>query len=200
VAPWGGTEPRLATNPVAVAIPTRAEPLLVDITTSVVAEGKVRVSRNANREIPDGWVLDSEGRPTTNPADLYEGGSLLPLGGREGHKGYGLSIIVDLLGGALSGAGCGTMTEKVGNGLFIQLTDPECFCAREEFLDHVERFTEYLKSSPLKEGVEEILLPGEPEQRTAALRREQGLEIDDGTWSQLLELAKGLGVEAPGGS
>ena len=199
VAPWGGTEPRLATNPIAIAIPTRAEPLLVDITTSVVAEGKVRVSRNAGREIPEGWVLDSDGRPTTNPADLYEGGSLLPLGGREGHKGYGLSIVVDLLGGALSGAGCGTMTEKVGNGLFIQLTDPGCFCEREEFLDQVDRFTEYLKSSPLKEGVDDILLPGEPEQRTVARRREQGIDIDDGTWGQLIELAGTLGVEMPGG-
>ena len=199
VAPWGGTEPRLATNPIAIAIPTRAEPLLVDITTSVVAEGKVRVSRNAGRKIPEGWVLDSDGRPTTNPADLYEGGSLLPLGGREGHKGYGLSIVVDLLGGALSGAGCGTMTEKVGNGLFIQLTDPSCFCEREEFLDQVDRFTEYLKSSPLKEGVDDILLPGEPEQRTAARRRKQGIDIDDGTWGQLIELAGTLGVEMPGG-
>ena len=199
VAPWGGTEPRLATNPIAIAIPTRAEPLLVDITTSVVAEGKVRVSRNAGRKIPEGWVLDSDGRPTTNPADLYEGGTLLPLGGREGHKGYGLSIVVDLLGGALSGAGCGTMTEKVGNGLFIQLTDPSCFCEREEFLDQVDRFTEYLKSSPLKEGVDDILLPGEPEQRTAARRRKQGIDIDDGTWGQLIELAGTLGVEMPGG-
>lgn len=199
VAPWGGTEPRLATNPIAIAIPTRAEPLLVDITTSVVAEGKVRVSRNAGRKIPEGWVLDSDGRPTTNPADLYEGGTLLPLGGREGHKGYGLSIVVDLLGGALSGAGCGTMTEKVGNGLFIQLTDPSCFCEREEFLDQIDRFTEYLKSSPLKEGVDDILLPGEPEQRTAARRREQGIDIDDGTWGQLIELAGTLGVEMPGG-
>ena len=199
VAPWGGTEPRLATNPIAIAIPTRAEPLLVDITTSVVAEGKVRVSRNAGRKIPEGWVLDSDGRPTTNPADLYEGGTLLPLGGREGHKGYGLSIVVDLLGGALSGAGCGTMTEKVGTGLFIQLTDPRCFCEREEFLDQVDRFTEYLKSSPLKEGVDDILLPGEPEQRTAARRRKQGIDIDDGTWGQLIELAGTLGVEMPGG-
>ncbi len=199
VAPWGGTEPRLATNPIAIAIPTRAEPLLVDITTSVVAEGKVRVSRNAGRKIPEGWVLDSDGRPTTNPADLYEGGTLLPLGGREGHKGYGLSIVVDLLGGALSGAGCGTMTEKVGNGLFIQLTDPSCFCEREEFLDQIDRFTEYLKSSPLKEGVDDILLPGEPEQRTTARRREQGIDIDDGTWGQIIELAGTLGVEMPGG-
>ena len=195
VAPWGGTEPRLATNPIAIAIPTRGEPLLVDITTSVVAEGKVRISRNAGRKIPDGWVLDAAGRPTTNPADLYEGGTLLPLGGRQGHKGYGLSIIVDLLGGALSGAGCGRMTEKVGNGLFIQLTDPGCFCDPDEFLDHVERFGEYLRSSPLKEGVEEILLPGEPEQRTAERRRVEGIEIDDGTWSQVLELAAELGVE-----
>ncbi|MEC9353180.1 MAG: Ldh family oxidoreductase [Planctomycetota bacterium] len=195
VAPWGGTEPRLATNPVAIAIPTRGEPLLVDITTSVVAEGKVRISKNAGKEIPDGWVLDAGGKPTTNPADLYEGGSLLPLGGREGHKGYGLSIIVDLLGGALSGAGCGKMTEKVGNGLFIQLTDPACFCDPEEFLDQVERFSEYLRSSPLKEGVVEILLPGEPEQRTAARRRQEGIDIDDGTWSQVLELAGELDVE-----
>ncbi|MCH2584334.1 MAG: Ldh family oxidoreductase, partial [Planctomycetes bacterium] len=97
-------------------------------------------------------------------------------------------------------AGCGKMTEKVGNGLFIQLTDPACFCDPEEFLDQVELFSEYLRSSPLKEGVEEILLPGEPEQRTADLRREQGLEIDDGTWGQLLELSKELGVEAPGDS
>ncbi|MCH2586516.1 MAG: Ldh family oxidoreductase, partial [Planctomycetes bacterium] len=196
---WGGTEARLATNPVAIAIPTRTEPLLVDITTSVVAEGKVRISRNAGKEIPEGWVLDAGGKPTTNPADLYEGGTLLPLGGREGHKGYGLSIVVDLLGGALSGAGCGKMTEKVGNGLFIQLTDPACFCEPEEFLDQVERFSEYLRSSPLKDGVSEILLPGEPEQRTAARRRREGIEIDDGTWSQVLELAGELGVEVKAG-
>ena len=91
------------------------------------------------------------------------------------------------------------MTEKVGNGLFIQLTDPSCFCEREEFLDQIDRFTEYLKSSPLKEGVDDILLPGEPEQRTAARRREQGIDIDDGTWGQLIELAGTLGVEMPGG-
>jgi uncharacterized oxidoreductase len=90
------------------------------------------------------------------------------------------------------------MTEEVGNGLFIQLTDPACFCEKDEFLDHVDRFTEYLKSSPLKEGVEEILLPGEPEQRAAAQRREQGLEIDDGTRGQLLELAEELGVDTSG--
>ena len=193
VAPWGGTEPRLATNPLAVAIPTTGRPVVVDITTSVVAEGKIRVARNASRPIPEGWILDQQGCSTTDPADLYHGGSLLPLGGREGHKGYGLSVVVDLLGGVLSGAGCGFLTEEIGNGLFLQVTDPAAFGEREVFLARVEKFLDYLRSSPRKEGVEEILLPGEPEERTAA-RRRSGIEIDDTTWSQVRDLAKGLGL------
>ena len=197
VAPWGGTEQRLATNPIAVAIPTRSAPIVVDITTSVVAEGKVRVAKNAGKSIPEGWVLDSNGQPTTNPGDLYEGGTLLPLGGREGHKGYGLSILVDILGGALSGAGCGTLTTKVGNGLFVQLTNPESFCDREDFYDRVDEFVTYLKSSPCREGVTEILLPGEPEQRVTEARSTSGIEIDDTTWSQVSGLAQELGVELP---
>jgi uncharacterized oxidoreductase len=197
VAPWGGTEPRLATNPIAIAVPTRSRPILVDITTSVVAEGKVRVARNAGKRLPEGWVLDRHGRPSTDPADLYSGGSLLPLGGREGHKGYGLSVIVDLLGGALSGAGCGTLTERIGNGLFIQVTDPEAFTDREELYDRIDELVAYLKSSPCREGVAEILLPGEPEERLAAERARSGIEVDDVTWAQVAVLACELGVRAP---
>jgi uncharacterized oxidoreductase len=195
VAPWGGTEPRLATNPLAVALPTRHEPILVDITTSVVAEGKVRVARNAGKAIPEGWVLDRKGRPTTNPEDLYAGGSLLPLGGREGHKGYGLSIVVDVLGGLLSGSGCGLLTSNVGNGLFISVADPAAFVGREEFLDRIEELVAYLRSSPRLPGVAEILLPGEPELRAAERRRREGVEVDEGTWGQIRALAGELGVE-----
>jgi uncharacterized oxidoreductase len=194
VAPWGGSAARLATNPVAIAIPTRGAPIVVDITTSVVAEGKVRVSKNAGKAIPEGWVLNADGQPTTNPGDLYEGGTLLPLGGREGHKGYGLSIVVDLLGGALSGAGCGTLTDKVGNGLFVQVTNPDAFIGREEFYDRVDEFIANLKSSPCREGIDGILLPGEPEQRVAEARGKTGIEIDDTTWAQVTELAVELGV------
>lgn len=194
VAPWGGTEPRLATNPLAVAIPTRSSPVVVDITTSVVAEGKIRVARNASRSIPEGWVIDRKGRPTTDPADLYAGGSLLPLGGREGHKGYGLSVVVDVLGGVLSGAGCGFLTEEIGNGLFLQLTDPAAFVEREMFLDRVEEFLAYLRSSAPRDGIEEILVPGEPEERTTERRRREGIEVDDVTWSELRELARSLGL------
>jgi len=194
VAPWGATEPRLATNPIAIAIPGRGAPLLVDITTSVVAEGKVRVAKNAGKRIPEGWVLDARGEPTTDPADLYDGGSLLPLGGREGHKGYGLSIVVDLLGGALSGAGCGTLTDRVGNGLLVQVTDPRAFTSEDEFLDRVDEFTRYLKSSKPRAGVAEVLLPGEPEHRVAASRARDGIEIDATTWKQVTALAAELGV------
>lgn len=167
---------------------------MIDITTSVVAEGKVRIARNANRAIPEGWVLDRNGQATTDPADLYDGGTLLPLGGREGHKGYGLSIAVDLLGGILSSAGCGVMTKEIGNGLSIQVTDPEAFEDREAFLDRVEAYLAYLRSSARRPGIDRILLPGEPEQEVSARRLLEGIEIDEGTWSQVGEVAKQLGV------
>lgn len=198
VAPWGGTEARMATNPVCIGIPTREEPLVVDITTSVVAEGKVRLSLNAGKDVPEGWILDREGRPTTRPADLYDGGTLLPLGGAQGHKGYGLSVIVDILGGLLGGAGCGFMTEKFGNGVLIQITDPAAFGDAGEFLDRVEAYKEYLLSSPVRPGVESILLPGEPELRATVARRESGIELDEGTLEQLGKLAGELGIPGPG--
>ncbi|MBI4607241.1 MAG: Ldh family oxidoreductase [Planctomycetes bacterium] len=199
VAPWGGAEARLATNPLAMAVPARRDPVLVDITTSVVAEGKVRLAKVAGKPIPEGWVLDRDGSPSTDPVALYEGGTLLPLGGREGHKGYGLSVLVDLLGGVLSGAGCGVMTAETGNGLFLQLADPAAFGDREGFLDRVEAYIAYVRSARRRPGVDAILLPGEPERHEEARRRREGLEVDEGTWAQVLAAARELGVSAPPG-
>jgi uncharacterized oxidoreductase len=197
VAPWGGLDARLATNPIAIAVPTAGEPVLVDITTSVVAEGKVRLARDAGKPIPEGWVLDAAGAPSKDPAALYAGGTLLPLGGREGHKGYGLSLIVDLLGGILSGAGAGFMTREVGNGLFIQVTDPEAFGPRAEFLARVEEFLSYVRSSRPAPGVAAILLPGEPEARIEAERRRDGIPIPGPIWAEAAAVARELGVEPP---
>lgn len=195
VAPWGGVEPRLATNPIAIALPTRGEPILVDVTTSVVAEGKVRLLRNQGKPAPEGWILDREGNPTTNPADLYAGGTLLPLGGAVGHKGFGLGLVVDILGGVLSGAGSGLMTgAEVGNGLWIEVVDPEAFVSREEYLARLDTYLEYLRSSRLRPGFAEVLLPGEPETRTEARRRAAGIEIDEETWRQVQQVARELGV------
>jgi uncharacterized oxidoreductase len=194
VAPWGGTEPKLATNPIAIAIPTRGDPVVVDVTTSVVAEGKVRLAKAAGRPVPEGWVLDRNGVPTTQPGDLYDGGSLLPLGGREGHKGYGLGVIVDLLGGVLSGAGCGFLSKDFGNGLFIQVTDPAAFEERDTFLARVTQYLDYLRTSALRPGVERILLPGEPERIVSERRRREGLEIDDGSWKQVIGVGESVGL------
>ncbi|MDE0228772.1 MAG: Ldh family oxidoreductase, partial [Spirochaetaceae bacterium] len=119
VAPWGGTTPLLSTNPIAVAVPTAGDPILVDITTSVTAEGKVRVARYAGKELAPGQILDRDGNPSTRPDDLYNGGSMLPLGGLMGHKGYGLSVVVDLLGALLTGGSAGG---KRGGGFSNNLT------------------------------------------------------------------------------
>jgi uncharacterized oxidoreductase len=196
-APWGGTDSRLGTNPIAFALPARGGPILADFATTAVAEGKVRLAKAEGRAIPEGWVIDGAGRPTTDPAVLYDGGTLVPLGGREGHKGYCLSITVDILGGLLPGAGAGRLTPVVGNGLFIQVIDPRAFDDEAAFLDRVDTYVAYLKASPRRAGVDEVLLPGEPERRAEARRRREGLEIDAGTWSEIEGLAHGFGVELP---
>ena len=195
VAPWGGTTPLLSTNPIAVAVPTAGEPILVDITTSVTAEGKVRVARYAGKELAPGQILDRDGNPSTRPDDLYEGGSMLPLGGLMGHKGYGLSVVVDLLGALLSGGSAGG---KRGSGFSNNFTlwaaDPDALGGRETMEALQQEYFALLKSSERQPGVDEILLPGEPEQRTAAARRRDGLPLDPGTISGLDELAARLGM------
>jgi uncharacterized oxidoreductase len=199
VAPWGGVEPRLATNPIALAFPTASEPILVDITTSVVAEGKVRIARNASKELPLGWIRDKEGKPSTQPADLYEGGTILPLGGEAfGHKGSALAIFCDLVAGVLTGAGCGLMPgAMMGNGLLLVAIDPNRLGLRESLDLRTSEYLAYLRSSATREGVDEILLPGEPERRTRKHRWNVGIPIDDGTWQQLVELSHQLGIEPP---
>jgi uncharacterized oxidoreductase len=195
VAPWGGAEARLATNPVAIAVPTGGRPILVDITTSVVAEGKIRVAKNKGEKVPDGWLLDKDGAPTNDPAALYDGGTLLPFGGPVGYKGFGLGMVVDLLGGALTGAGCGVMSkEKIGNGLLVEVVDPAAFVERDVFLRRVDDYVAYLRSAKAAPGVKEILMPGEPEFRMEDQRRRDGISVDDETWRQVCETAAALGA------
>lgn len=202
VAPWGGRERRLSTNPIAFGLPRReAPPILVDVTTAVAAEGKVRVLRNRGEQAPSGWLLDAEGRPTRDPAVFYADppGSLLPLGGDVGHKGYGLSVAVDLFSGALSGGGCTTVTPPkiYGNAACLTVWDPAAFGPAEEYYDQVEAFVASLRSSPTQPGVSEILLPGEPEQRTRAKRLETGIPVDETTWSAIVSMAEEAGVPVP---
>ena len=199
MAPWGGTEPRLVTDPLAMGIPSATgEPIVVDMTTTVVAEGKVRVRRNRGEETPDGWLLDPEGKPTNDPNMLYGDppGSILPLGGTAaGHKGYGLNVAIELLAGVLSGTGCIGKDQQLSNGVLLILLDISQFLSLEEFYREAGTFISHVKSSPPAAGFEEILLPGEIEQKVKRQRAAEGIFIEDETWSQVVDWGRKLGVD-----
>ena len=198
VTPFGGRDGRLATNPIAIATPTReGQPILLDITSSVVAQGKIRVALNRGESVPLGWLINSEGEPTSNPQDLMASppGALLPLGGIAGHKGYALSLMIDILGGALSGAGCsGSGNTRLQNGILMIVLDIANFTPLNDFYDHVDELVAHVKASPTAPGFEEILTPGEVEARQTELRLRDGIPIDDETWRQIQETAAEVGI------
>lgn len=197
--PFGGIESRMSPNPIAVGIPTgRDFPIVVDLTTSVVAEGKIRVKRNRGESLPEGWVIDANGKPTTDPNAFYgpPRGAILPFGGISAHKGYALSIVVDVLSGALGGSGCSREGgSSGGNGVFIMVLDIGAFTGRDTFREEMETFVGFLKSSPLMPGFEEILLPGEMEARMRAQKERDGVFVDDETWRQICDTGASVGVD-----
>jgi len=166
--------------------------------TSVVASGKVNVKYARGEKTPKGWIIDSDGNPTNDPAKFFEEpmGALLPLGGIAAHKGYGLCLIVELLGGALSGAGCGKefMKRGEGNGVFLSATDISSFGPVDEFKNRVEGLIDQLKASKKAIGFTEILVPGEPEDREFEKRSREGIFIEDKTWNEILSVARELKV------
>jgi uncharacterized oxidoreductase len=196
---WGGIGRRLSPNPVSIGLPTGTDdPVLLDITTAVVAEGKVRVRRNRGEKLPEGCIIDGNGNPSTDPNDFYgpPPGAILPFGGIVGHKGYGLGFILDILAGALSGAGCSRAdAPRFGNAVFINVIKIENFITIEDFKRHVDGLIEYVKSSPKMPGVEEILFPGEIEAKERKKRLETGIFIEDETWGQIAKAAGELGLD-----
>jgi uncharacterized oxidoreductase len=200
VAPFGGTDRRLSTNPIAFAAPTDKEPVLVDITTSTVAEGKVRVLRNKGLPMPEGWAIYPDGSPLTEPAHMYGApyGALLPFGGSIAHKGFALSMMVELLSGALSGAGCSRGEDTPpGNALFILVVDPAAVGTLEQYRAEASRLVDWVKASPPAPGSRGVLAPGEPELQETARRLAGGIPLDDETWRQLEGLAGELAVNLP---
>jgi len=201
MAPYGGRAKRLSPNPISVAVPWRGHPpVLLDITSCVVAEGKLRVKRNRGERLPEGWIVDAEGNPSTNPDDFYAdpAGALLPMGGIVGHKGYGLAFVIDILCGALTGAGCSNRDNApIGNAMLAIVVNIEKFVPRDEFDKQVSMLVEHVKSCPLMPGFNEILIPGEPEWREMEKRTREGIEIDDETYRQITERAAELGLNPP---
>jgi uncharacterized oxidoreductase len=188
VAPFGGHQRRLSTNPIAFAAPVAGgPPLVLDMATSVVAEGKVRVRRNRGEPLPENWIVDAGGRPSRRAEDLYDGGALLPLGGpNQGYKGFGLSLMVEVLAGALSGAGCSRPGETwSGNGFFCLGVAPTHPALAEQVAGLIRH---------VKENQPGVLVPGEPEASRRAEREAHGIELDPETWRQIAEVAARHGV------
>jgi hydroxycarboxylate dehydrogenase B len=201
VVPHGGVAGRLSTNPFAVGLPTgTAEPFILDISTSVVAEGQVRLKRLRGEQMPLGWMIDAVGQATTDPEDFFrKTGSLLPLGGDVGHKGYGLGLAVDVLAGILGRAGHSRVSiPPYNNGLFVMVVDIGRFLPLEEFTAEVRSLIAYIKSCPRDPERDEIVYPGERAAHTRRHRLHHGIEIDPETWDRLRTIAQARGIQVPG--
>jgi uncharacterized oxidoreductase len=203
VAPPGGLEPRLGTNPFCAAVPTAdpESPVLVDFGTSVVAEGKVRGYYISKRPVPQGWLLDHEGKPTTEPNVLYEQplGTILPLGGEQSYKGFGLGLILELWAGGLSGGRCTAPDAPPARGnnvVFIAL-DPARFAGTDALVGQATRVSQYIRSTPTVPAVSEITIAGDPERRALRSRSAEGIPLDPNHWQKLSEVAQKFGILLP---
>ena len=198
VAPVGGREARLSANPLAIGFPRGDDPpLVLDISTASIAEGKIKVARNAKKPLPPGTVVDALGHPTTDPSAFYgpPRGAILPFGG---HKGYALSVMIEALAGALSGAGCtGDAADRKAalvNNMTSILIRPDVLGAGETIPVELAIFEAWLKSATPSEADAEILVPGELERRTKTERERQGIPIDGATLAELADAAGRFGL------
>jgi len=182
MAPWGGIDLLLSTNPIAIAVPAGDGPMvLLDIATTVAAYGKVKIAAQKGESIPEGWMIDRYGQPITDPKKSAEG-SLLPIGA---YKGYGLAVMIGLLAGALNNAAVGKGTidfnahhDLVTNtGQTIIAVDPSAFGDKEQFIDRVIALVNDLKSSSTLPGVKEIRVPGEGAAKTMSERMQLGIPM-----------------------
>ena len=198
VAPFGGREARLGTNPISIAVPSDLEaPFYLDMATSAVAAGKVQLAVARGEQIPQGWIIDAEGRHTTDPTQYRKGGALLPLGGSEGYKGSGLAAMVEVLCGLLTGLGFGVEPSgRHNDGCFMAVFNVAAFRPLQQFKAEVAEFARYLKSTPPSEGSSGVFYPGELEYLREQKRKADGIEIEDATWDKLCALATDCGLAA----
>jgi uncharacterized oxidoreductase len=202
MAPWGGVQPFFSTNPIAAGIPReQGPPIVIDISTSVTSVGKLKTLANQEAEAPKGWLINGEGSPCTDPGTFFsqpQRSAILPLGGLlAGHKGFALNLLVDILAGALSGAGCSTGEdiEHSGNGLLVLAIDPDKFVSQKVFTEFVEELIRKVKASKKAPQKEEILIPGERAFRERHNRLKEGIPIDPTTWKQIKDILDDLGIE-----
>ena len=203
LAPWGGIELLLSTNPIAVAVPAREElPIVLDMATTTAAYGKVKTAAQRGEQMPVGWMIDFAGKPLTDPKRSDEG-MLLPLGGMEaGFKGYGLSLVIGLLAGTLNQAAMGRGVidfnkddqSATNTGHAIVAIDPAAFGDAVRFKDEVDRLIRDIRASKRLPGVARIWLPGEQSQGKRIERMKNGIPVPEPLLASLNKLATELGM------
>jgi uncharacterized oxidoreductase len=205
VAPYGGVEKRLSTAPYCVGIPRKGQdPIVLDFATSIVAEGKVLVASRGGKKLPKGALIDSDGTLSEDPAVLY--GPHTPDGPRDHskgtgairafgeHKGSGLSFICELLGGALTGNGATAPNRRFANGMLAFYVDPKVVDPASFFDGEIARYVEFIRATKPVAGVEQVLIPGDPERKTRAERSKKGIPLPDDTWAAIVNAAREVGV------
>src|SRR5487761_1711932 len=205
VAPFGGVERRLSTAPYCVGIPRKGQPpVVLDFATSIVAEGKVLVASRGGKKLPKGALIDLDGNLNEDPAVLY--GPYTPDGPRDHsqgrgairafgeHKGSGLALICELLGGALTGTGATGPNRRFANGMFAVYVDPKVVDTANFFDGEISRYIDYFKDTRPAAGVDAVLIPGEPEAAMRAERTKNGVPLPDDTWAAIVNTARDVGV------
>ena len=200
MAPWGGVDPYVGTNPYAYGVPAgEHQPIILDMATSIVARGKIILAAERDEPIPEGWAVDKQGNPTTDAREALEG-AVLPFGGP---KGYAISLMIDIMAGALTGAGFGprvnslydNFDEPQNVGAFFQLIDIGHFEEPATYRARLDRMIEEIKSSRKAVDTDEIFLPGEIEFRTEQERKASGIPVGAETVAELREVSRNCGVD-----
>jgi uncharacterized oxidoreductase len=205
VAPFGGVEKRLSTAPYCVGIPRPGQdPIVLDFATSIVAEGKVLVASRGGKKLPKGALIDSDGTLSEDPTVLY--GPHTPEGPRDHtkgtgairafgeHKGSGLAFMCELLGGALTGTGATSSGRRFANGMLAFYVDPKVVDTSNVFDGEVSRYVDFIRETKPVAGVEQVLIPGDPERKTRAERTRNGVPLPDDTWAAIVNTAREVGV------
>jgi uncharacterized oxidoreductase len=202
VAPHRGRDARLGTNPVCIAVPAAepGRPVILDMATSKVAHGKVRVARNEGRRLAPDLLLDGRGEPTDDPRALFDdpSGALLPFAE---HKGYALAFLCDLLAGAIAGGGSlrpeNQTQDTITNSMLAFILDPSRIGGADWIKEEIATITAYVTASPPRKADEPVLIPGDPERISRARRMAEGVPIDPVTWAEIIAAAKSLGLALP---
>jgi hydroxycarboxylate dehydrogenase B len=205
VAPYGGVEKRLSTAPYCVGIPREGQdPIVLDFATSIVAEGKVLVASRGGKKLPKGALVDADGTLSEEPSVLY--GPYTSDGPRDHtrgtgairafgeHKGSGLALICELLGGALTGTGATAPDRRFANGMLAFYIDPKVVDPANFFDGEIARYVDFIRATKPIAGTENVLIPGDPERKMRAERAKNGIPLPDDTWAAIVNTAREVGV------